>query len=473
MKKQVTMTDHATSYEVTRSLPHALGPEKSVLSTMMKEAEYLARATEDGMSEDDFYLPSHRIVFNALVEMADVGVELTALVQMLLDRDLLDRAGGPAAITDIYTYAPTPSHFYYHCRQLRDKAILRSVINISTESIQQAYDAPEDARQLLDATEAALSAISAGNDIQRPRSTKDAVQWVLTDLENRLKGGTVGLKTGFDELDAKTGGLKPGELFVIAARPSMGKTSLMMNIVESVCMDAGSAVLVFSCEMTTEQLIQRLVYSRAKFNLASLSRGHVVNSGDMQRIQREAVAVAKASLTVDDTPAITANQIRAKARRMKREKNIAFIAVDYLQLLRSNSKQAANSREREIAEISAALKSLAKELGIPIMVLAQLNRDAEKRTGKSQGVPRMSDLRESGSIEQDADLVGLLTRPEYYAENDADKEKLAGLATLNLAKNRNGETGFVSLTWVAELMRFQSGRPANASEPGRREYEDF
>jgi replicative DNA helicase len=249
-------------------------------------------------------------------------------------------------------------------------------------------------------------------------------------------------------------------MFVIAARPSMRKTSLMMNIVEHVCVDLAKPSMVFSCEMSASQLVQRLVFARAKFALNQLSRGYTPNKGDLQRIQRACGEIAQSKLFIDDTPGISINELRAKARRKKRDEDIQFIAIDYLQLMKSRTKQAENSREREIAEISAGIKGLAKELSIPILILAQLNRGPESRTGKSLGVPRMSDLRESGAIEQDADMVGLLYRSAYYAEDAEEKEAEAGKAELVLAKNRNGETGHIPLTFIAELMRFESGPPA-------------
>jgi replicative DNA helicase len=259
-------------------------------------------------------------------------------------------------------------------------------------------------------------------------------------------------------------GLKPGEMFVIAARPSMGKTSLMMNIVEHVCIEQSKPSLIFSCEMSSFQIVQRLVFSRAKFALSKLTRGYAPDKGDLTRIQRAAMEVSNARMFIDDTPGITINEVRAKARRKKRDEGLEFIAIDYLQLMKSRTKQAENSREREIAEISAGIKGLAKELQVPIVILAQLNRGPETRSGKSVGVPRMSDLRESGSIEQDADMVGLLYRSAYYAEDAEEKEAEAGKAELVLAKNRNGETGHIPLTFIADLMRFESGPPAREGE---------
>lgn len=452
--------------DVTRALPHALGPEKSILSSMLQDPqEYIAAAIEEKLTHLHFYLPSHSTLFAFLIELFEGGhqVELVSLHQRLLDRGLLDRVGGPAALTDLYTYAPSPGHFRHHLQHVKDKFVLRSIIQNSNEAIAQAYDTPDEVAALLDSVEAKILAIREDSETNKTITIKQSVDDVIEQFQARLAGekGAQGLSTGFEELDRMSNGLKKGEMFVIAARPSMGKTSLMMNLVEHICMDLGKASMVFSCEMSAFQLVQRLVFSRAKFPYGQLSRGYVPTKGDLQHIQRSAVETSAAKLFIDDTAGISINELRAKARRKKRDEDIQFIAIDYLQLMKSRTKQAENSREREIAEISAGIKGLAKELDIPILILAQLNRGPEGRTGKSLGVPRMSDLRESGAIEQDADLVGLLYRSAYYADSPEDKEAEAGIAKLVLAKNRNGATGDVPLTFIAELMRFESGPPAH------------
>jgi len=451
--------------DVTRALPHALGPEKSLLSSMLQEPqEYIGVAIEEKLTAEHFYLPAHSTLFGFLIDLFEKGqeVELVSLVQRLLDKGLLDRVGGPAAITDLYTYAPSPGHFRHHLQHVKDKYVLRSIIQHSNEAIAQAYDAPDEVAGLLDTVEAKILAIREGAETNKSPTIKQTVEDVFTQFQKMLVGevGAQGLSTGFEELDRKSSGLKPGEMFVIAARPSMGKTSFMMNIVEHICMDLGKPGMVFSCEMSAFQLVQRLVFARAKYATSQLSRGYKPNKGELQRIQRACMETAQSKIFIDDTAGISINELRAKARRKKRDENIQFIAIDYLQLMKSRTKQAENSREREIAEISAGIKGLAKELSLPILILAQLNRGPEGRTGKSLGVPRMSDLRESGAIEQDADMVGLLYRSAYYAENDEEREAEAGKANLVLAKNRNGETGDIPLTFIAELMRFESGPPA-------------
>lgn len=456
----------AVADDVTRALPHALGPEKSLLSSMLQEPqEWIGVANEEKLTSDHFYLPAHATLFEFLDELSAKGeeIELVSLVQRLLDRGLLDRVGGPSALTDLYTYAPSPGHFRHHLQLVKDKYVLRSIIQQSNEAIAQAYDQPDEVASLLDTVEQKILNIREDSETNKSPSIKDTVEEVIEQFQQLLAGekGAQGISTGFEELDRKSNGMKPGEMFVVAARPSMGKTSLMMNIVEHVCLEQQLPTMVFSCEMSAMQLVQRLVFSRAKFALSSLSRGYKPDKGALQRIQRAVAEISTCKMFIDDTPGITINELRAKARRKKKDEGLKFIAIDYLQLMKSRTRQAENSREREIAEISAGIKGLAKELNVPILILAQLNRGPEGRTGKSLGVPRMSDLRESGSIEQDADLVGLLYRSAYYAEDDEEREALEGRANLMLAKNRNGETGDIPLTFIADMMRFETGPPAH------------
>ena len=455
----------ANGDDVTRAMPHAMGPEKSILSSMLQDPqEYIGMAVEEKLTKDHFYLPAHATFYGFLVELYEGGheIELVSLVQKLLDRGLLDHVGGPAAVTDLFTYAPTAGHFRHHLQLVKDKHVLRSIIQTANEAIARAFDTPDEVNELLDTVEAKVLGIREGSETNKAPSIKQSVHEVIEQFEALLSGdrGVQGVSTGFEQLDKMCSGLKPGEMFVVAARPSMGKTSFMMNLVEHICIDQSKPAMVFSCEMSAFQIVQRLVFSRARFAAGQLNRGYTPSKGDLQRIQRAAMEVASAKMFIDDTPGITINELRAKARRKKRDEDIQLIAIDYLQLMKSRTKQAENSREREIAEISAGVKGLAKELGVPVIILAQLNRGPESRTGKSLGVPRMSDLRESGSIEQDADMVGLLYRTAYYAEDAEEKAAEEGKAELVLAKNRNGETGHIPLTFIADLMRFETGRPA-------------
>jgi replicative DNA helicase len=455
--------------DVTRALPHAVGPEKSLLSTMLQDPqEFIGLAIEERLTAAHFYLPNHTTLFAFLIELFEAGhqVELVSLVQRLLDRGLLEKCGGPGYLTELYTYAPSPGHFRHHLQHVKDKFILRSIIRSSNEAVAMAYEAPDEVPELLDSVEQSILAIRESAEVAQAATLKQTVEEVMRNFQMLLSKEKVslGLSTGFEVLDQKSGGLKAGEMFVVAARPSMGKTSFMMNIVENICLDQGKPCMVFSCEMSSAQLVQRLLFARAKFAASKLTRGYTPIKQELERVRNASVQIINSKLFIDDTAGISINELRAKARRKKRDEDIQFIAIDYLQLLKSRTKQAENSREREIAEISGGIKALAKELNIPILILAQLNRGPEGRTGKSLGIPRMSDLRESGSIEQDADLVGLLYRSKYYADNDEDRAALEGKAELVLAKNRNGETGGIPLTFVEELMRFESGPPAEEQE---------
>lgn len=456
--------------DVINPFPHALGAEKSVLSAMLQYgADYVGRAVEAGVGPAHFYEPGRSLIFEFVCERIDAGlsIDLETIFQTLLDQGKLDRVGGVAALSDIYTYSPSPGHFDYHVKTLKDKWAMRQLLNFCAETETAVWDAPAEVDEVLDAAEKSIMAIREGRESLEVESIKEAINAVCLDFEARVMGReeAPGLATGFLALDGMTGGLKPGNMFVVAARPSMGKTSLMMNIVEHVCLRSGLPTLVFSCEMTRQELAQRLMFSMAKFDSNILSYGEKPTKGDLIRIQREALRVASSKLVIDDTAAITISQMRAKARRIQREKGIALIAIDYLQLMRSFSKQAAGSREREISEISAGIKALAKELGLPVIVLAQLNRGPEARGGKKPGKPRMSDLRDSGSIEQDADIIGLLYRDAYYADDEDSKAATAGRSDLEIAKNRNGPTGIVPLTFIDKLSRFESGHPANSHEP--------
>lgn len=453
--------------DATRALPHALGPEKSILSSMLQEpVEYIGASIEGHLTPEHFYVPSHGTLYKILLELYEKGqpIELVSLTQVLKDRSLLENLGGPAELTSIYTYSPTAAHFVHHLEIVKSKYVLRSVISSCTETIGKAYEDPENVQAFLDEVEAKVFSIKEGSEVQGEVRVRDLIGGVVEILEQFMAGerGLEGTPTRYPKLDEMSKGLKPGEMFIIAARPSMGKTSLMMNIVENVAIDQDVPTLVFSCEMSAQQIVQRLLFSRARYGMANLKPGLQPTKDELSRIMGASRDLSKAPLFIDDTPAIPIGDVRAKARRKKRDENIGLIAVDYLQLMRSNSRQAEGSREREIAEISSGLKAIAKELAIPVIVLAQLNRGPEQRGG----APRMSDLRESGSIEQDADLIGLLYRQEYYndptAEGDeaeAERDQNLGKAELILAKNRNGPTGNVELSFLKELMRFETRAP--------------
>jgi replicative DNA helicase len=440
-----------------RPLPQSLDAEKGLIGSILHSPSVL----DDCISEMDsefFHLPAHRKVYEVLVEMRNAGkpIDLIALTQLLEDRHLLLEVGGAEAVTDLFTFVPTAANADYYREIVREKHLLRQMITTCTEYVVRAHDEQGDVKILLDEVEARVLAIGEQRQTVKAPTIKELVNEAITGIEKILesKGQITGLSTGFPVLDRMTNGLHEGEMFVVAARPSMGKTAFAMNIAEHAALEGGRNVAVFSLEMSSQQLVQRLLCSRAKVNSKKLRDGFLNNQG-MKTLGVVAGHLSKAKMLVDDTPGLGILELRAKARRMHNRERLDLIVIDYLQLLRSNSKRAQENRQIEIQEISAGIKALAKELKIPVIVLAQLNRNPEQRTGDSKGRPRLSDLRESGTIEQDADVVGLLYREKYYADSDEDKKEAAGKATLIIAKQRNGPTGDVPLTFIEEFTRFE------------------
>lgn len=443
--------------DVHRALPQSLDAEKGLLGSILLSGN----ALDDTIAQvngDHFHLPAHRKIFELLVEMRNAGrpIDLISVTQLLEDRKLLDEVGGASVVTDLLTFVPTAANADYYREILREKYLLRKVITVCTEYAARSYEEQGDVKTLLDEVESNVLNIGDERFKESMPTMKEMVNEAITSIEQLVKnkGGITGLSTGFRALDNMTSGLHAGEMFVIAARPSMGKTALAMNIAEHVALDAEKPVAVFSLEMSSQQLVQRLLCSRARVDSKKLRDGFI-GKQELGSISSAAGLLSKAKIFVDDTPGLSILELRAKARRLKNREGIELVVIDYLQLLRSNSRRAQENRQIEIAEISYGVKALSKELKIPVIVLAQLNRNPEQRTGDGKGRPRLSDLRESGSIEQDADVVALLVREKYYAEDEEARKEAEGKATLIIAKQRNGPTGDVALTFLEDYTRFE------------------
>jgi replicative DNA helicase len=439
-----------------RPLPQSIDAEKGLLGSILHSGSVLDDSMAQ-MESSHFHLPAHQKLFDVLVEMRNASrpIDLISLTQTLEDRRMLEEVGGAGVVTELFTFVPTAANADYYREIILEKFLLRQVIRTCTEYVARAHDEQGDVRILLDEVEAKVLEIGEQRFRTSMPTIKEMVDTAIDNIEKlaTTQGSISGLPTGFHELDRMTNGMHEGEMFVIAARPSMGKTALAMNIAEHVAIDAGKPVVVFSLEMSAQQLVQRLLCSRARIDSKKLRDGFI-GSRDFGHIAAIANQLAKAKIFVDDTPGLSILELRAKARRLHNREKIELIVIDYLQLLRSNSRRAQDNRQIEIQEISYGIKALAKELKIPVIVLAQLNRNPEQRTGDSKR-PRLSDLRESGTIEQDADIVGLLIREKYYAEDDESKKEAAGKATLIIAKQRNGPTGDVPLTFLEEYTRFE------------------
>lgn len=454
-----------TSQDIHRTLPHSVDAEQGVLGSMLISPRDIIAECVEKINENYFYVPAHQTIYLVLVELwnAGQGIDLITFTQVLRDRKLLETVGGSIGsesgngvwfLTRLFSFVPTAANVAYYLEIVRDKYILRQLVAAGTETVRRSFEEQDEVHLLVDEVEQKF--LSIGDDrfktsttVSMKESVMEAVDLIQKSYDN--KGGVTGVATGFAELDRMTSGLQPGDMIVIAARPSMGKTALAMNIAEHVALNEKLPVGVFSLEMTRIQLVQRMLCSRARVNMQKVRDGFL-SERDFPALTAAASKMAEAPIHIDDSAALPILELRAKARRMKSQYGIKLIVVDYLQLLRSGSKRGQENRQIEVSEISSGLKSLGKELGVPVLVLAQLNRQPEARQG---GKPRLSDLRESGSIEQDADVVGLLYRGEVYEEDEDARAEKAGEAELIIAKQRNGPIGDVKLTFLKEFTRFE------------------
>lgn len=449
-----------SSEDPLRSMPLNADAERAALSCMLLDPNEILPKAIEKMSPAFFYVPAHRTIFECMLHLYKTRtggtLDLIVLSTELDQRGQLDSVGGPKALADLLDDVPTTALFDDYVQFLKEKFVLRRVIQDCTESVTRAYDSPENVADFLDSVEKKVLQIR--NETEQEKGIEEMKVHVLNVIQSiqdmyNGDGDAGGLMTGFHDLDEMTNGFHGGEMIVVAARPSMGKTSFVMNIVENIAIRKENpiSVAVFSLEMSCESLVQRVLCSRAKVQMQKL-RGGFLAKQDFPKLMTVAGQLAEAPIWIDDTPGLTINELQAKARRLKQEQDIKLIAIDYLQLLKAPDTASRDGREKEVAEISGGIKGIAKELNIPIIVLAQLNRNPDGRGGK----PRMSDLRESGSIEQDADLVGLLMRPEVYADDEEDRESKWGEAEFIIAKQRNGPTGEVPLTFHKEFMRFDN-----------------
>ena len=446
--------------DVHRLLPQSPDAEKGILCSYLLDPRQVGGfCAEKQITPAHFHIPAHGELFGVLQQLWDANkpIDFIILTELLRDTQRLDQVGGAAFVTELFTFLPTAANLAYYVEIVQEKHTLREIIKVCTEYAARSYDEQDNVPNLLDDVEGKIFAIAQDRFKDKAASMKDQVMQAIHAIEElyERRGAITGLPTGLAELDKMTDGLHAAEMIVIAARPSMGKTALAMNMAEHIALEEKRAVAVFSLEMSTSQLVQRMLCSRARVNLGNVRNGFL-SERDFPALTAAASKLAESKFFIDDTPGLSILELRAKARRLKSQHDIAAIFIDYLQLLRSTSKRAQDNRQLEIAEISSGLKGLAKELNIPIVVLAQLNRNPEGRTGASLGRPRLSDLRESGSIEQDADVVGLLIRDEYYADTDEDKKEAEGKATLIIAKQRNGPVGDIPLTFLKEFTRFEN-----------------
>ena len=448
-----------------RPSPHNLEVERAVLSAMLRDPAYCgSKAVELLKSPGAFYYPVHREIFSAYMRLYNASanaVDVLSLSAELQKAGKLESCGGLPALAELENAIASTYNFDRWCTMLCDLFTLRNMINVCSDAVRKCYDAEKDAGDLINEIE---------NDVYKVRGDADGSsivpfqESVLAAFEHIKKiinkEEEPGILTGYPDLDNMTGGLKRGEMFMVAARPSIGKTALALNIIRNIVMKSNAKTTVlFSLEMTHEQISTRLICTEADLSEKQFRDGNFRNQKDLMRLSSAVANLKNAPLFIDPTGGLTIAELRAKARRMKIQHKIDLIVIDYLQLMQGSGHE--ESRQREVSEISSGIKSLAKELQIPVMVLAQLNREVEKGTAST--LPKLSHLRESGSIEQDADVVVFLHRDRDQAKNLPPGQSVE--AKLIVEKNRNGETGYVNLEFYPSRMEFVNVRYSSEDRP--------
>ena len=434
--------------------PHNLDAERAVLGAMLLEGrEGLPRVIEI-LRPSDFYTEAHRSMFDTMLRLFDRSepVDLITLSEELRRNDQLEFVGGPAALALLVEQASIAAHLMSYASIVRDMAVLRELIQTSTQIITQAFDAKEEVQTVVDDAERRIFSLAErrleGGALPVSRILKDTFEHIERLYER--KEHVTGVATGFEKLDLETSGFQPSDFIIIAARPSMGKTAFALNIAQYAGVHLHQKVLVLSLEMSAQQLVQRMLCSEAKVDSQAVRTGYLT-SADWNRLTTAAGRLAEANIFIDDSAGLTVLEARAKARRLKSEHGLDMVVIDYLQLMRGRSGQ--ENRQQEISEISRSLKALAKELNVPVVALSQLSRAVEARANRDFR-PQLSDLRESGALEQDADLILFIYRQKVYKEDIAPEDEK--IAEIIIGKQRNGPIGTVKLIFLPEYARFEN-----------------
>ncbi|MTI83528.1 MAG: replicative DNA helicase [Firmicutes bacterium] len=427
--------------------PHSIDAEQSVLGAILIDKQSINEVTKF-LQPEDFYLQSHKTIFEAMLDLDEAAepLDLLTVTEHLRKKGDLDKIGGAAYVASLTNVVPTAAHIEYYGRMVEESALLRNLIQLATRISTKGYQGEEDAERLMLEAERMLAELGNKRASAVFASLREIIVSSLQNLQYiyEHKGEITGVPTGFKDLDKMCSGLQSGDLIIVAARPSMGKTSLGMQVAFQAAQGLQKGVAVFSLEMSKEQLVQRMLCSEAGVDLHKLRSGGL-NEDDWGILMNKSREMAKIPLYIDDSAVLSVRQIKAKARRLQAEKGICLIVIDYLQLMHSGGR--VENRQQEIAEISRSLKGLAKEMNVPVMALAQLSRSVEQRQDKK---PIMSDLRESGSLEQDADVVMFIYRDDYY---NLESEK-KGIAEIIVGKQRNGPVGIAELAFVKEYTKF-------------------
>lgn len=442
------------SLEAGKLPPQAPELEQAVLGAMMLERNAVNEAI-DILQPDSFYVDAHKRIFDAIQGLfrTDQPIDLLTVTQELKRKGELDVVGGPFYISQLTNKVASSANVQYHARIISQKHILREMIRISAGTMRDAYDDTTDVFDLLDRTEQEMYAITSGNLKRNYEPMSDLIQDAIANIENaKNKGdGVSGVPTGFVKMDKLTGGWQRSDMVIVAARPGMGKTAFVLSMARNIAVEHKKAVAVFSLEMSSTQLVTRLIASEAAIGSEKLRKGDL-NEQEFALLHQHIARLTNAPIFIDDTPALNIFELRAKCRRLKSQHNVELIIIDYLQLMTAGGDTKGGNREQEISTISRSIKSIAKELDVPIIALSQLSRAVETRGGDKR--PMLSDLRESGAIEQDADLVCFLYRPEYYKIYEDHYGSTLGVGECIVAKHRNGALDTVLLRFIPELAKF-------------------
>ena len=434
---------------IKRVLPHSIEAEQAVIGAMLMDKEAILTSSEI-ISKADFYQSAYGVIFEAIVDIYNEGkpVDLITLQSRLKEKDVPTEISSLEFVRDLVTAVPTSANVKYYAEIVAEKAMLRRLIKLNEEIENMCYLGKEPMEAVLETTEKKVF------ELVQKRNTGDFVpikQVVLNaldkiELASKNAGSVTGIPTGFLDLDYKTAGLQPSDLILVAARPSMGKTAFVLNIAQYVAFKANKSVAIFSLEMSKEQLVNRLFALEAQVDAQLLRTGNLKDD-DWEKLIESAGTIGKSKLMIDDTPGISISELRSKCRKMKLEHGLDLIIIDYLQLMTGRVGGRSESRQQEISEISRALKGVARELNVPVVALSQLSRAVEQRPDHR---PMMSDLRESGAIEQDADVVMFIYRDDYYNKDT----ELKNVAEIIIAKQRNGAIGTINLTWLPQYTKF-------------------
>ncbi len=431
--------------------PQNIEAEQCVLGSILLQQGALIKVIEY-LTADDFYRDAHKTIFAAMVELFERNEpqDLITVTNILKDKNKIEAIGGPAYLASLTDIVPVLANIGFYGKIIRKKAILRRLIETCSEIAARCYEEQDDIDSLVDEAEQTIFDISRSKSSQGFKALSKIIPNTFKALEKRFerKELITGIPTGYDEFDRLTAGLQPSDLIILAGRPSMGKTALAMNIAKNAATQHDVAIAVFSLEMSEEQLALRMLCSESRVNSQDLRTGFIKDR-DWPKLTKAAGDLSEARIFIDDTPGITVLEMRAKCRRLKTEHDIGLVVIDYLQLMQG--RRSSERREQEISEISRSLKAMAKELHVPVIALSQLNRGLENRPDKR---PKLSDLRESGAIEQDADVICFIYRDEVY--NQAEDNPHKGIAEVIIGKQRNGPTGKVELTFLKEYTTFES-----------------